>query len=278
MAKPSLVRNRKFRRALNALGVPRPHLLGHLEMMWHSAYEAGHDELGDSLDVELAAEWEGERGAFAEALVDAGFLIENDGKYRVHELLENAPGYVKERWRKREWRAEKKKKVEDPSGTVRDKSGTVVESMPVPLSPPFPTPNTDTDSLRSSVGPEPADPAPDKRPVFEFPIKGKGRTWSIDSEIHDELVEAFPDLDAMGEYRKAKAWLVANSKRQKTANGMPRFLYEWLSREQNNGRRRDGPQKTTSGGAWNRNTGTKELSALSKRMIEGQKRKEVANG
>ena len=125
MARPSLVRHRKFRRALNALRIPRAHLLGHLEILWHSAYEVGHDLVGDALDVELAAEWEGERGAFARALTEAGFLVEEGGVYHVHDLLDNAPGYVKDRWKKREKRAAEKAKRSDPSEERRDKSSTV---------------------------------------------------------------------------------------------------------------------------------------------------------
>ena len=95
------------------------------------------------------------------------------------------------------------------------------------------TPNT-----RSGVGAEaPADgrspPAPAEVSLLDFVTRGKTRTWSLTQREVDSLREAFPDLDIVAEAKKAKAWLIANSTKTKTAKGMPAFLYRWISNEQN---------------------------------------------
>lgn len=42
-------------------------------------------------DIELAADWVGEDGDFVKALVDVGFLDVGDGRYFLHDWLENNP-------------------------------------------------------------------------------------------------------------------------------------------------------------------------------------------
>lgn len=50
-----------------------------------------------------------------------------------------------------------------------------------------------------------------------------------------EWAAAFPGVDVMTESRKALAWLNANPRQIKTWDGMPRFLFAWMSRAQNRG-------------------------------------------
>lgn len=70
-----------------------------------------------------------------------------------------------------------------------------------------------------------------------FPIVGNGgEEWSMGYEYLIELSEAFPDLDIKAECQKARAWLVSNNSRRKTARGMKTFLFGWLERGQNSGR------------------------------------------
>jgi hypothetical protein len=98
MARPGLLNHPKFKRLVHELGAPRPHVLGYLELLWTVGYEGGNPYLGDPTDVELAAEWEGEPGRLFQALLDCRFIdaIGND-KYQIHDLLENAPDYVRKR-------------------------------------------------------------------------------------------------------------------------------------------------------------------------------------
>ena len=71
MARPGLLQHRKFRRLARAVGSTAL-ALGSLELVWSSAYESGDDYLGDEIDVESAAQWQGEPGALATALASAG--------------------------------------------------------------------------------------------------------------------------------------------------------------------------------------------------------------
>lgn len=99
-ARPSLFDHPKFRRLVDELGMPLPHVLGHLEFLRHSAYARYGEPLGDARDVEFAAEWRGESGLFAEALWRNGFIDDVGGAtpcFRVHDLYEHAPDAVKKR-------------------------------------------------------------------------------------------------------------------------------------------------------------------------------------
>jgi len=103
VARPTLYAHRKFRRLARALK-SEALAAGHLELLWHSAYESGDDWIGDGDDVEAAARWTGRKGVLTSALLTAGGdedpgFIEPDlrGGYRVHDLWDHAPEYVRKR-------------------------------------------------------------------------------------------------------------------------------------------------------------------------------------
>ena len=113
MAKPDLFHKRKFRRLAylvgNEVGMPEHGeilALGFLEKLWQEAYVRCDDIIGDRIDVELAAGWQGETGKLASALRrcggrgGAGFIEPIPGcrgKYRIHDFWEHAPDFVKKR-------------------------------------------------------------------------------------------------------------------------------------------------------------------------------------
>lgn len=98
MAKPELRDHRKFLKLKRLLGAPTPHVMGYLECLWLRGYQTGNPVVGDSLDVESAAEYPGEIGTFTKAALDAGFLdLGEDGRYSIHDLFEHAPSYAKKR-------------------------------------------------------------------------------------------------------------------------------------------------------------------------------------
>jgi hypothetical protein len=125
MARPGLTIHRKFKRACHEAGsLPPPHLLGHLEMIWLAAYEAGDPFIGDATNVELAAGWTGEPGKLFAALLNAGgqnsagFIEPVEGRpdcYQVHDLFDHAPAYVHNRQQKEAER--KKEKTCDQCGS-----------------------------------------------------------------------------------------------------------------------------------------------------------------
>jgi len=73
--------------------------------------------------------------------------------------------------------------------------------------------------------PPPADP-----PVFVYPTVGSKQTWGLTRQFLHTLQERYPNLDVLEECRKALAWTEANPQRRKTAQGMPRFLVNWLNK------------------------------------------------
>lgn len=99
------------------------------------------------------------------------------------------------------------------------------------------SPDFDPDSVVSPNRAREPDAKPPEREVFVFPVVGKGESqWALLESGDRELREAFPAIDAMGEYRKALLWLNANPARKKTRRGMPAFLLRWFDKAQNSGR------------------------------------------
>ena len=98
MAKPELRDHRKFLKLKRLMSEPTPHLLGYLECLWLRGYQTGSSYIGDALDVEAAAEYPGEEGKLARALLLAGLIDQNeDGSFSIHDLYEHAPPYARKR-------------------------------------------------------------------------------------------------------------------------------------------------------------------------------------
>lgn len=120
MARPCLFQHRKFKRLVGVLALPRPQVVGLLEMLWHVAYEDGQENVGDELSVEHAAEWWGDRGKLVKALEDCGFLDRQpNGTYSIHDLFEHAPDYV----RKRKLRSDERRARAKKRRTTADNGG-----------------------------------------------------------------------------------------------------------------------------------------------------------
>lgn len=112
MARPGLSAHPKFKHYVRLLGEPRPHARGYLEVLWDTAYEDGNPVIGTPEQVESVAEYDGPKGKLFNALLNAGgdkagFIEPVDGRpgvYQIHELLKNAPDYVKKRQKRAEER------------------------------------------------------------------------------------------------------------------------------------------------------------------------------
>jgi hypothetical protein len=119
--------------------------LGHLEYLWRVGYSSGEPVIGDELDVEIAAKWCGERGAFVRALCDERVRLldkTTDGLYAIHDLHDHAPRYVQERWRKEQSRKEKERRPQRRTrgGHVAERGGHVADKMATPTPAPAPAP------------------------------------------------------------------------------------------------------------------------------------------
>jgi hypothetical protein len=68
------LRHPRFRRLVHQLGIPTPHALGCLICLWDSAAANPEAVYRDELDIELCADWPGERGRFCTVLLACGFI------------------------------------------------------------------------------------------------------------------------------------------------------------------------------------------------------------
>jgi hypothetical protein len=79
---------------------------------------------------------------------------------------------------------------------------------------------------------------------FVFPTTGKGaQEWSLTKAKLAEYVAAYPGLDVVSQFRSARQWCRDKPRQRKTPAGMPAFLTGWLSRSQNRGAGRGGPEE-----------------------------------
>lgn len=202
MARPGLFSHRKFRK-LSRLLKSEALAVGHLEIMWHHAYEDGDARLGDGPEVESAAHWRGKPGLLLAALVESGFIDRLDGdSYAVHDLFDHAPAYVKKRRAR-----EAQRKVSDQS---------VTSQRPVTDSPLTTTPAPSTRSQHPKTRtPKPPSAAPpgfvefwDAYPARNGAKQGKAKAldvWKRDGleARTDEIVEVL--LAECGARRAAQA-------------------------------------------------------------------------
>jgi hypothetical protein len=257
MARPGLFNNSKFRRVLMTLREPRAHVRGYLECLWDFAYETGDPVVGDAVDVELAAEFPGEQGRLFDALLSAGGdrpgFIEPvpgvAGIYQIHHLHENAPDYVKKRWKRHVERKNKELSVvssaerQPLSATLRRFAPKHVTPVPDPI--PFPK-DKDKDKLlsteaSSTLAMPPTVLAPAKTlnspVVLVFPTiagkRNKDGEWELTQEYVDELAATFPAVGVNQQCREALTWVRETPTHRKTADGMRGFLRRWMKREQN---------------------------------------------
>jgi hypothetical protein len=67
----------------------------------------------------------------------------------------------------------------------------------------------------------------------EMPCAGKQQKYLVTRQYVAEMSGLYPGIDVEAETLKAKAWLINNPKKIKTFGGIPRYLGNWYSREQN---------------------------------------------
>jgi hypothetical protein len=92
----------KTKRLRRLLGISNVSAVGHLHLFWWWVFDYAVD--GDvtrfsATDIAAAAEWEGDDGAFLEAMISAGFLEHQDGKLMVHDWREYAGKWLERRER-----------------------------------------------------------------------------------------------------------------------------------------------------------------------------------
>lgn len=99
----------------------------------------------------------------------------------------------------------------------------------------------------ASSAPEPADEQ--EPPVAMIPL-ADGSEFPVPASLVSEYAAAYPGVDVAGELAQVRAWCLSNPRKQKTKNGIRRFLNSWLDRAQNQvGGQRASP---VAGGTWAR--------------------------
>jgi hypothetical protein len=147
MAYLSLRNHRKLLRLARILDIPKPHAVGYLHWLWDTVYESRAVKASGILydwtveDVEACAEWGGDHGKFAQALIDAGFMHLDDGAYKLHDYADWVPEFVKRRWirddlcpdeiRKRPDKSEKRRTKSENDGQETKRNETKRKDLPV---------------------------------------------------------------------------------------------------------------------------------------------------
>lgn len=208
MPRPTLFDHPKFQRLAKILSMPRPHVLGHLEFMWRVGYSSGNAIIGDEIDVELAAEWAGEPGAFVRALCDPAIRLLDkgeDGRYEIHDLHDHAPRYVQERWRKEQERKHLhgRTKRRTRGGHVADKVRTTGSQRAQTSSTPAPAP---APALAPTPSPSPAHAPPDERVRDDdWRVLTDGGAWNPKGGLGIQRSGLYDGIDART-HRNLHAW------------------------------------------------------------------------
>jgi hypothetical protein len=131
-----------------------------------------------------------------------------------------------------------------PARPAKTRSGALFPDAPPPGPPKLSGP---------PAPPAPPTPPDTPPPLLLFPCVADRQTgeaapqWPLTAPLVAQWEETFPDMDILGEARKAREWLLANHR--KTYGGMRKFLVRWFCTAQNSGRfmRRAGPRRSAAG-------------------------------
>jgi hypothetical protein len=213
----------KFRKMGRVLGVSEFEAKGHVATLWtwavrHRPDGSLHDL--DMEDIELAAGWGGESGAFVDACLGVSIIDQADGVFELHGYMERAGSYIEARRK----RAQRKKKVsQDSPGTVPGQSQECPQHGPgnVPKTRQDRQDKTDIQDILLV------------KTFIEIPLSKDGGSHKVTEEDFAEYIEAYPAVDVAQELRTIRQWNLANPKNRKTKSGIRRHINAWLAKTQN---------------------------------------------
>lgn len=140
----------KTKRLCRLLALPRPMVVGYLHFLWWWAYDyAPEGDLSAFSDEDIAdaVDWEGDPGAFVQALIQSGFI--DDGRH-IHDWEDFAQKWIERRRADRERKRAERRKPEPiqetsggPAPEVDSPSGVTgpYRTIPDRTVPPPPTPS-----------------------------------------------------------------------------------------------------------------------------------------
>lgn len=238
------------------LGLPPVHILGALVHLWSTADAHANGELLPGMTLASIDYMVGIPG-FASELENCGWIIESkEGVVLVDYEKHNGPTAKKRLYelvKKQTQRASLSPSDGDKMGTsagqIGDKCGTSrgqkqksqgqVRDQEREI-------ELEKELKEKDSCSEPVETTSSKQiepTLFEFPCRGKVKTFAVCQSHLDQLASFYPGLDVLGLTRRALAWAVANPARRKTAVGMPKFLDNWMSRavDREGGKQSQGP-------------------------------------
>ena len=101
-------------------------------------------------------------------------------------------------------------------------------------------------------------------PVEAVPL-ADGSEWQCPLPDYEEYVRLYPGVDVAKEFRKIRAWSNSNKEKRKTRRGVKRFVNGWLSRAQDEPKKKD-RGRTAFSNAPERSYG--DMADLERRLIE----------
>lgn len=124
----------KVKRLKRALGVPLYQAVGILETLYQvcasSADDGGIGRYCNS-DIALELEWDGDPDTLIQGLIETGLVDEHEvHRLMVHDWLEHAPEFIKDRLRKRQSNSDTSRNSGGNSDKARNSTGDSVSTIP----------------------------------------------------------------------------------------------------------------------------------------------------
>jgi hypothetical protein len=182
-------------------------------------------------DIAIASDWEGDPGEYLKALIDLGFLDEQEGRLSIHDWQEHNPwaasapersrrmsDLAQKKWKKRLGVCDTQCGAHSGAQCVEDAERNAPYPFPIPSPSPLPSPS-----------PNPCIDSHSHKDVVNDQRNGgdrkKGKSSFPDEQWLSEIRKKYDWLDVDRELKKAEAWCITN-KKQLTRK---RFI-NWLNR------------------------------------------------
>lgn len=254
----SLRNHPKLRKAAKLLGLSEAEIVGRLMYLWWWAVDYAPD--GDLSrytveDVELAADWGGEPGAFVEAFCNCGYgkgagFLERDaeGRLKIHDWQDYAGKLIERRARNAErMRQVRATPVQRTDDAHPEHVQAVCKATDVRT---YERNNERTNARTNVVGNDsPPDVTPSERAVLSHlqQITGYPFEYDRDLQLVRLLAVQFPKVDLVETARK---WQVYKLDRPLEAKSNPRSQFRtWVRKEQEFMQKRGGKDARKAGAA-----------------------------
>ncbi|WP_300456657.1 hypothetical protein [Desulfobacula sp.] len=212
-------------------------------------------------DIEIAADWQGDEGAFVGYLVELRFIDQTDGGYIIHDWVEHneyashaedrskkAKKAARVRWEKEAERQADKAFQEDSKTTENDNinakacpehmlndanrnAKSCSELCPSPSPSPIPSPSPKEDTSCPEL-PDSSSPKKEE-PVLKILLINRDGEFEVFQKDVDEWQDTFPGVNVLPALKAIRQWNKDNPKNRKTSGGIRKHITGWLSREQN---------------------------------------------